>query len=199
MSALATAADVSNLLGRALTSDEQARVASLLELASAACRAEARQEFTSQTHEVVTRPVGGLVRLSQKPVASITSVHTINDNGSVGLGLAGWTFDGVDLVNVGDITGLVINGPEDWEPDSVKVTYVAGWPSIPDDVRLVCADMVRLALLGPQAPVVSETIGSYSYRLADNAVGGAVAMTDGHRHILRRYRSSGVRTIGFRP
>ena len=198
MSALATAADVSNVLGRALTADEQARVSSLLELASAACRAEARQEFTSQTHTIITRPVGGLIRLGQRPVASITSVRLINDDGTVGTGAAGWTFDGVDTVNVGDITGLVINGPEDWEPDSVQVTYVAGWVTIPDDVRIVCADMVRLALLGPQGPMVSETIGSYSYRLADNAVGGAVAMTDGHRHILRRYRSAGVRTVGIR-
>lgn len=198
MTALATAADVSNLLGRALTSDEQARVQSMLALASAACRAEARQEFTSQTHTVVSRPVGGLVRLGQRPVASITSVRLVNDNGSLGIGLAGWTFDGIDTVNVGDITGVVINGPEDWEPDTVQVVYVAGWPTIPDDVKMVCADMVRLALLGPQGPVVSETIGSYSYRLADNAVGGAVAMTDGHRNILRRYRSSGVRTVGIR-
>lgn len=198
MTALATAADVSTLLGRALTSDEQARVQSMLELASAACRAEARQEFTSQTHTVIARPVGGLVRLGQRPVASITTVRMINDDGTVGLGLAGWTFDGIDTVNVGDITGLVINGPEDWEPDTVQVVYVAGWPTIPDDVKMVCADMVRLALLGPQGPVVSETIGSYSYRLADSAVGGAVAMTDGHRHILRRYRSSGVRTVGIR-
>ena len=198
MTALATAADVSNLLGRALTSDEQARVQSMLELASAACRAEARQEFTSQTHTVISRPVGGLVRLGQRPVASITSVRLVNDNGSLGIGLAGWTFDGIDTVNVGDITGVVINGPEDWEPDTVQVVYVAGWPTIPDDVKMVCADMVRLALLGPQGPVVSETIGSYSYRLADAAVGGAVAMTDGHRHILRRYRSSGVRTVGIR-
>jgi len=198
MSALATAADVSNVLGRALTADEQARVSSLLELASAACRAEARQEFTSQTHTIITRPVGGLIRLGQRPVASITSVRLINDDGTVGTGAAGWTFDGVDTVNVGDITGLVVNGPEDWEPDSVQVTYVAGWVTIPDDVRIVCADMVRLALLGPQGPMVSETIGSYSYRLADNAVGGAVAMTDGHRHILRRYRSAGVRTVGIR-
>lgn len=198
MSALATAADVSNVLGRALTADEQARVSSLLELASAACRAEARQEFTSQTHTIITRPVGGLIRLGQRPVASITSVRLINDDGTVGTGAAGWTFDGVDTVNVGDITGLVINGPEDWEPDSVQVIYVAGWVTIPDDVRIVCADMVRLALLGPQGPMVSETIGSYSYRLADNAVGGAVAMTDGHRHILRRYRSAGVRTVGIR-
>lgn len=198
MTALATAADVSTLLGRALTSDEQARVQSMLELASAACRAEARQEFTSQTHTVISRPVGGLVRLGQRPVASITTVRMINDDGTVGLGLAGWTFDGIDTVNVGDITGLVINGPEDWEPDTVQVVYVAGWPTIPEDVKMVCADMVRLALLGPQGPVVSETIGSYSYRLADSAVGGAVAMTDGHRHILRRYRSSGVRTVGIR-
>lgn len=198
MTALATAADVSTLLGRALTSDEQARVQSMLELASAACRAEARQEFTSQTHTVIARPVGGLVRLGQRPVASITTVRMINDDGTVGLGLAGWTFDGIDTVNVGDITGLVINGPEDWEPDTVQVVYVAGWPTIPEDVKMVCADMVRLALLGPQGPVVSETIGSYSYRLADSAVGGAVAMTDGHRHILRRYRSSGVRTVGIR-
>jgi hypothetical protein len=198
MSALATAADVSTMLGRALTADEQARVSSLLELASAACRAEARQEFTSQTYTTITRPVGGLIRLGQRPVSSITSVKLINDDGTVGTGVAGWTFDGVDTVNVGDITGLVINGPEDWEPDSVEITYVAGWATIPDDVKIVCADMVRLALLGPQGPMVSETIGSYSYRLADNAVGGAVAMTDGHRHILRRYRSAGVRTVGIR-
>jgi hypothetical protein len=198
MTALATAADVSNILGRALTSDEQARVVSMLELASAACRAEARQEFTSQTYTVIARPVGGLVRLAQRPVASIVAVRLINDNGSVGVGLAGWTFDGIDTVNVGDITNVVINGPEDWEPDTVQVTYVAGWPEIPDDVRMVCADMVRLALLGPQGPMVSETIGSYSYRLADNAVGGAVAMSDGHRHILRRYRAATVRTLGMR-
>lgn len=198
MTALATAADVSDLLGRGLTADEQARVVSMLELASAACRAEARQEFTSQTHTIISRPVGGLVRLAQRPVASITSVRLINDNGSVGVGLAGWTFDGIDTVNVGDVTEAVINGPEDWEPDTVQIVYVAGWPEIPDDVRVVCADMVRLALLGPQGPMVSETIGSYSYRLADAAVGGAVAMTDGHRHILRRYRAATVRTVGIR-
>lgn len=198
-STLATVADVQTLLGRSLSSEEATRANGMLALASASCRAEARQEFELKQRTYIARPLGGLIRLHERPVVSVDTVRLINDDGTVGVGLAGWTFDGVDTVNVGDITGIVINGPEDWEPNSVEVTYSAGYAEVPGDVMWVCADMVRMALLAPAAPVVSEQIGAYSYRLNDSAASGAVGMNADHRKILHRYRSAGFRSVGMRP
>lgn len=198
-SALATVADVQALLGRALTADEAARAAGMLALATASVQAEARQDFELKQRTYIAKPVGGLVRLQERPVVSVDTVRLINDDGTVGVGIAGWTFDGVDTLNVGDITGIVINGPEDWEPESVQVTYTAGYSVVPGDVKWVCADMVRMALLAPAAPVVSEQIGAYSYRLNDAAASGAVGMTADHRKILHRYRSAPFRSVGMRP
>jgi hypothetical protein len=197
--ALATVADVQTLLGRALTAAEADRAAGMLSLASASCKAEARQDFELKQRTYIARPLGGLVRLHERPVVSVDAVRLVNDDGTVGVGIAGWTFDGIDTVNVGDITGIVINGPEDWEPNSVEITYSAGWAEIPQDVTWVCADMVRMALLAPTAPVVTEQIGAYSYRLNDAAASGAVGMTADHRKILHRYRSAGMRSLGMRP
>jgi hypothetical protein len=198
-STLATVADVQTLLGRSLSSEEASRAAGMLKLASSSVRAEARQSFSVDTYIFIAKPLGGLVRLHERPVVSVDAVRLINDDGSVGVGIAGWTFNGVDTINVGDITGIVINGPEDWEPDSVEVTYTAGWAEIPEDITYVCADMVKTALLAPMAPVVTEQIGAYSYRLNDNAANGAVGMNADHRKILHRYRSAGFRSIGMRP
>lgn len=198
-SALATVADVQTLLGRALTAPEVDRAAGMLALATASCKAEARQDFELKQRTYIAKPLGGLIRLHERPVVSVDTIRLINDDGTVGVGIAGWTFDGVDTVNVGDITGIVINGPEDWEPTSVEVTYSAGYEVVPGDVKWVCADMVRMALLAPAAPVVSEQIGAYSYRLNDAAASGAVGMTADHRKILHRYRSAGFRSVGMRP
>jgi hypothetical protein len=198
-STLATVADVQTLLGRQLTAEEASRAAGMLILASSSCQAEARQTFTLETRTYISKTVGGLIRLHERPVVSVDTIRLINDDGTVGVGLAGWTFDGVDTVNVGDITGIVINGPEDWEPATVEITYTAGWATIPEDVTWVCADMVKTALLAPAAPVVSEQIGAYSYRLNDNATSGAVGMSPDHRKILHRYRSAGFRSLGMRP
>jgi hypothetical protein len=196
---LATVADVQTLLGRPLTAEESNRASGMLALATASCKAEARQDFDLKQRTYIAKPLGGLVRLHERPVVSVDTVRLINDDGTVGLGLAGWTFDGVDTLNVGDITGIVINGPEDWEPNSVQVTYTAGYAEVPGDVKWVCADMVRMAMLAPSAPVVSEQIGAYSYRLNDAAASGAVGMTADHRKILHRYRSAAFRSVGMRP
>lgn len=193
---LATMEDITARLGRDLTDAEAARVVALLASASARVRAWCRQTFTYVADDVqVLRAQGGTIRLPQRPVGDVTAVVALGSNSTPDVTLTAWSFDGIDVVDVSCCASAIINLPEAWYDntaygDTYRVTNSHGWQTPPDDVVDVVASMAIRALTAPSMAggVVSETIGTYSYRL-DSADGGvAVRLTDDDKAALDHYR-----------
>lgn len=192
---LATHPDLVARLGRDFTDAESARVDALLADASALVRSYTRQDFTVATSTVTLRAQGGLLRLPQRPVTSVTSVTAIGLHGAPDVVLVDWWWDGLDTIKIGD--GMcVINLPETWYdqedgyPSTYSVVYGHGYTDVPGDVVAVVSGMALRTLTAPTlvGGLVSETIGPYSYRLDSAGVGTAVTMTEADRNTLKRYR-----------
>lgn len=200
MTALATADDVTALLGRDLTDAESDRVEVLLAAASARFRTEARREFTAAEHTVVLRVDGGRVTLPQRPVSSVDTVHAIGADGQAGAAIGTWVFDGIATIDLGDWTVQQVNAPELDDPDdTVQVTWTAGYATVPEDVRWTVAGMaLRTLTAASTAGVESETIGGYTYRLGAAAAAGPLGMTPDELAVARRYRPAGIRSVPVR-
>lgn len=200
MDPLASPTDLSDRLGRPLTSTEEARAQSLLADASAKVRSYTRRTFVRTDNEtVVLRAQQGEIRLPQSPVLSVASVVAIGAGGAPDLPVVGWQWDGLDIVRVATDTPA-INMPELWyEDDAVaypgtyRVTYSHGAAQVPDDIVGIVARMALRTLTAPTAAggVTGETLGPYSYRTDGSGVGTAVLMTDDDRRELN--------DAGYRP
>ncbi len=195
MAPLVTEADLVARLGYDLSDEQAARAPALLADASALVRSYTEQDFLPMDRSVVLRSQGGLIRLPQRPVTSITSVTAIGYNGAPDTVLVDWWWDGTDLIKLGS-GAAVINLPERWFDDesgwplTFRVVYTSGYEQVPDDVVMVVCRMVMTTMTAPTmiGGVTSETIGPYSYRLEQAGTGTAVSMTDADRQILSRYR-----------
>jgi hypothetical protein len=197
---LASPTDLSDRLGRPLTSVEEARAQALLADASAKVRAYTKQDFTRTDNEtVVVRAQQGEIRLPQRPVLGVTAVVAIGAGGAPDLPVVGWEWDGLDIIRT-CTDSPIINLPERWYeddreayPDTYRVTYSHGDVRIPDTVVAVVARMALRTLTAPTVAggVTGETIGPYSYRTDGSGVGTAVLMTDEDRQELK--------DAGFRP
>lgn len=196
MSALATASDLIARLGRDLSEVEAARAAALLTDASAIVRSYTNQDFLRVTGDVVVvRAVGGTVKLPQRPVVSVDAVVAVGGSDLLpDVPLTDWVFDEVDTVRIG-VGNYVINLPEVWwddegYPGTYRITYTHGYTVIPADVVAVVCGMTARALTTPtlQGGVVSETIGSYSYRLDAAGSGLTPALTPADKDVLKAYR-----------
>ena len=200
MDPLASPTDLSDRLGRPLTSVEEARAQALLADASAKVRAYTKQDFTRTDNEtVVVRAQQGEIRLPQRPVLGVTAVVAIGAGGAPDLPVVGWEWDGLDIIRT-CTSSPIINLPERWYeddreayPDTYRVTYSHGDARIPDTVVAVVARMALRTLTAPTAAggVTGETIGPYSYRTDGSGVGTAVLMTDEDRGELK--------DAGYRP
>ena len=207
---LATVADLEARLGRTLSDTEANRAQALLADASARVRAYTRQTFDLVLGDVaVLRPVGTKLRLPQRPVLRVTRVEAIG--GAPGLPditLPGWTFDGVDQVDIRGLSSVVLNLPEwfddiDSAPGTWRVTYDHGYPSTPDAVLAVVCSMVQRVLTAP-SPVEgmgSERIGQYQYQFhGAGSPGGNVRLTGDDKQALDdagyRRRSTTVAVTG---
>lgn len=196
MAALAAKCSLEARLGRGLTEDEAGRADALLEDASALVRSYTRQDFAPPTAvTVVLRASAGVVRLPKSPVAAVSAVVLVGVGGGPDLALAGWAWDGLDVVDVSGWDSLIINLPEsiydyDCLPSTYRVTYTHGYVDVPADVVAVVCAMAMRTLTAPTVSggVVSETIGSYSYRLGGPGVGTAVSLSPDERMMLDRYR-----------
>ena len=193
MEPLASVTDLSDRLGRPLTSVEEARAQSLLADASAKVRAYTKQAFTRTDNEtVVLRAQQGEIRLPQKPVIAVAGVVAVGAGGAPDLPVVGWQWDGIDIIRIAADTPS-INMPERWYvedtdayPGTYRVTYSHGAAEVPADVVAVVARMALRTLTSPTVAggVTGETIGPYSYRTDGSGVGTAVAMTDEDRREL---------------
>lgn len=192
---LATQTDLENRLGRPLTGAEATQAAAFLADASAKVRAYTRQTFTAVVGDVVVqRPVGMLLRLPERPVTAVTSVAAIGPAGQ-SLPLAGYAWDGADIIDLAGWDAAVINLPDWWDEEgarSYRVTYNHGYANVPDDVIAVVTGMVLRVLTTP-SPVegmVTERIGQYSYGLQQGAGANGLTtrLTADDKETLARYR-----------
>lgn len=196
MAALASKCALELRLGRVLSAEEEARADALLEDASALVRSYTRQDFAPPTPEtVVLRASGGIVRLPKTPVTAVTAVVAVGVGEGPDLTLVGWTFDGIDVIDVNGWDSLIINLPETLYdctslPPTYRVTYAPGYATVPADVVAVVCAMAMRTLTAPTmaSGITSETIGSYSYRMAEGGIGTSVHLAQHEKTVLERYR-----------
>ena len=182
---LASETDVVAAIGRALTSDESARIEAILDKASELFRLHSGQQFTAGNSVVRLRVVGERVTLPQRPVVSVESVVTDDDLDAAVTHRTPFK-QSLKLTNV-------------WGGDLVRVAYTHGGV-VPDLVRLTVADVTRKVLeIDPNAvqgkTQHSETVGPFTEQdtYATWAQGGQTMLAPDDRVIAESYR---VRTYG---
>lgn len=144
---------------------------------------------TSTATEVL-RVKDGLVRLPRRPVNSITSVKAINADGTAGAAITGWSFDGIDRIDVRGWSRTIINLAADLADgvtDTVQVVWVHGYAAVPDDVKAVALEVAGMQVGNPQG-LRQETVGGYSVTYAGGNDVFGLALTDGQKSILDEYR-----------
>ena len=175
---LATSADVVAALGRALTSDESARVGAILDQASEAFRRRSGQKFTASTNVVRLKVDGGRIYLTQRPVVAVTTV--VDDAGVP-----------VPYTRVGQWLTLTTYADA---TTFLTVSYTAGG-TVPDDVRLCVADIARRVLLVADEALEGRTQFAHtegpftdSGTLAAWAVGGQTILSPNDLALADWYR-----------
>ncbi len=174
---LASADDVEALLGRDLTSSEEAQVEALLVQASGLFRKAAGRDFTAGRFTNRLKVNGGEVRLPNSPVIVI---HAVTDD--AGSGLPYTAYD----------TTLTVPGLLSHQ--FVRVDYEAGG-DIPELVALTVAGMVvRLLTVDPLAKSgftqYQETTGPFSEggTFAAWAVGGQMMLSPSDTAVAQSFR-----------
>lgn len=185
---LITTTDLEDRLGRALTTDETAKVDAIIADVSASMRSYARQQLSAGTStDVRLRVRRGKIRLPQRPVTAVTQVTDINGN------LLRFQWQGDEWVLVQ--TNLDSFDAEPWRNGITfaDVTYEHGYAELPDDlVGVGCSIALRALGRDPAASgLTSESIAGYSYTLGSAAAAGGFGMLDAEREILFGYRPQG--------
>lgn len=187
MANLATLADVLDRLGRDLADDEISRVEGLLADASAAVRLYTGQDFTRSERTVRLRPNGKAITLTQRPVASVSTVADVEGND------VPFQWDGLDRV-------YVWPSVFEWErnfpvclPTVVDVTYTGGTVAVPAAIKAVVVQMVTRALgvKADEAGLQQESIAGYSHAFGAAAAAGGVGLMNDERAVLDKYRRVG--------
>lgn len=125
MAALATSADVVAEIGRALTSEETAKVDAALESASDYVRTTTGRRFEAGTYTVTRYARGGQVRLDSPD--AVTAVNVIDSLGTATLmDASGYALRGSALFGLG------------W--GRFEITYTSAG-TVPDDLKRVVAAM----------------------------------------------------------
>lgn len=179
MADLATLADVTGLMPRALDADETARVPALLKAASAKIRNETGQTFDPVTGDVArVRARGGKARLPQWPVTTVTAVSLERCDGTLEV-LSDWWSWGQTLHGV----------PNGW----LRVTYdhgVSGPPHHPVLVTVTC-DMVIRRLVSPEDPsLASYQIGAEQESYVRRTDSVTVTLSEDNRRDLKPFMAS---------
>lgn len=173
---LASQEDVEKVLGRDLTSAEEARVDAILDKASELFRREARQKFTPGRSQVRVKINGGSGYLRERPV---TAIHSVTDEQG---------------------RPVTFTRFKQWlsvpkrSHEFVIVDYFHGG-GVPDLVRLTIADIARQVLsINPNAAAGvtqhSQNAGSYSEQstYATWAQGGATRLAPDDIAVARSFR-----------
>jgi hypothetical protein len=192
---LATVDDLEDRIGD-LTDAQIQRAPALLKDASGIVRRYTRQNFEHVTNdEIVLRPVGSELRLPQRPVTAVHSVHAIGGRDGVpDVALGGWLWDGIDKIHVGGIgwtTAINYDLELDagWVPDTYRINHDHGYETIPDDIVALVCGMVNRVLTAPSLTegMVGESIGQYRYQMQQGAgsAGPAVRLTEDDKRFLK--------------
>lgn len=200
---LVLVSDVTDRLPSTLNIDEN-RVRKLIQDASAAVRRFSKNNFSIVTSTTGIRPIGGKIKLPQRPVLSVDNISIRLPNSLTESTIPGWYWDGSDEVWLTD-GGSVINLAEEllfvmeWQTPECQVTYQHGYAEVPDDViGVVCSMVTRIITAPGLGGVISETVGEYSYRLSDAAAQGPMSLTDAEEKILKSFRPKGTTTTELR-
>ncbi|HEX7160533.1 MAG TPA: hypothetical protein VF223_04760, partial [Trebonia sp.] len=152
MADLAVIADVNARAPRALTSAEQTRATTLLADASARIRTYTKRQFEAVSGAtVIVRPNGRFLELPPVPITAVSEVRGMAADGTPGPVISGWSFDGIDRI---DITDVGFGWGDPWwpwptGPESFQVTYDYDDGTVPDDVVRICCGIVLRAILAP--------------------------------------------------
>lgn len=200
---LAIVSDVQDRLPSVVQIEER-RVAALLADASAAIRRFTKQDFTIRQTTSGIRPIGGRIRLPQRPVISVDAITIKLPNTDTQATIPGWYWDGSNEIWLTD-GGSIINLSEElvfalhYQTPTCRVTYTHGYSAVPDDViGVVCSMVSRLITAPGFGGVISEAVGEYSYRLSDTAAEGPMALTKAEKDILKSYLPRSTAAIELR-
>jgi hypothetical protein len=174
MTALAVDSDVEASLGRTLTTEEAARVDSLLLLASAAVSNETGYRFAPGEYTVERRVRGGKVKLP----ADVDSVDSVVAVGQCDGSETALTVDVDYTVRGSTVYGL----PGCWV--AVTFTVVAAVPV--EIVALVAAIVANTVETGATAAIASETAGPFTTSYVDS--NGRVWISKSDKLILKPYK-----------
>lgn len=206
MASLPPLVSVGDVLGRlpaSVTVDEN-RVLNLIKDASAAVRRFTKQDFTVVTETQGIRPIGGKIKLPQRPVLAVNDISVRLPNSLTESTIPGWYWDGSDEVWLTD-GGTIINLAEEllfvmeWQTPECQVNYTHGYDTVPDDVvGVICSMVTRIVTAPGLGGVISENVGEYSYRLSDAAAQGPMSLTQAEKDALASYRPRRTNTIELR-
>lgn len=181
---LASQGDVEAVLGRELTSDEAARIDSILDKASELFRRKSGQQFTAGESDVRLRVVGSHVYPTQHPVVSVESVTDMDGDAVT------FELDGNRIVLDCPMGGVLLH-----------VAYTHGG-AVPDLVRLTVAEIGKKVLtIDPNAAAGkvqhTDTAGPYSTNdtYATWAQGGQTMLAPADVEVAESFK---VRNYGAR-
>lgn len=188
---LATSSDVVGRLGRALTTEETAKIAALILDASSSVVAYTGQTFLEAETTALLPIRNRAVRLPLRPV---TAVSTVIDQFGNSLPFI-WipTDTTVTLASSTWINAFELNILPWTRISKANVTYTHGYADVPDDVIGITCQVVGRALAVPMSEsayvTVSESITNYSETTTTAGPrGGAFGLLPDEKRILDRYR-----------
>lgn len=221
MTTFATADDLAARLGLTLTSDEQTRAGTLLDIASGLIQAETRQIIGQVVDDVLTMPgtVDEVINLPERPVTAVSSV-TLDGRALDADGY--WYLDGnairrrpalmsqsygrADFGSGGMEWPFFYPVGFGWPTQTLEITYTHGYTTdtMPALVKTICLEVVVRIWVNPGAVIndaVAGTQTTYAARGLRGSAGlGGIGMllTDGERLAIQRffgYRAQSV-TVG---
>lgn len=186
---IASYTDVVDRLGRALTSEETAKVQALLIDATSSVVAYAGQTFVSAETTALLPIRNREVRLPQRPVTAVASVVDQFANVLPFIWITGDST--VTLASSTWINAYELNLLPWTRVSKVNVTYTHGFSPVPDDViGIVCQIVARsLGTSAAEDGLSSETIAGYSYTRSAESLAGAFGLLPDEKRILDRYRN----------
>lgn len=193
--AFATTEQLEARLGISLSADEHIRAATLLALASGVIRAEfGSLSFTEDDEFTIRGTYSNRIRVPQRPLVSVGQVLI---NGEI-LDSDSYYIDGNEIVRASGVRssfwpwGSVFSGPL----DEVTITYSHGWEDLPEDVTVICLEMVVRVWVNP-GNLLNENVAGVSSGYASAEARGLL-LTDSEKKQLKRALYSGLGTIKTR-
>lgn len=187
--AFATAEDIATRIGRALDATEAATVAMLLDLATGAIRAAARQHISLVEDDALTvRGIrGSTLLLPERPVMSVTSI-TLD---ATALATDTYYLEHGDTLNRAAGFGTY--------RDALVIVYTHGYAddAIPAVIKAVCVEAVIRAFVNPGS-VMSERVGSEQTTYAVQGTPAGLMLTADERRAVRHATRRGARSEALR-